>query len=193
MKILPWVLFYVSLHFFETPSFLLLKTYIMKRLLFPALTFLFVLLCQQDFGQMAAPYKANYSSDFKIGDAKNSKIILDLWKDWDDNAFDRHDYMADTIVMFFPDGSMVRGKDSAIAGAKRFRGSMSGATSSIDAWVPLKSNDRNENWVAIWGMETDTYSDGKTQKRDLHEIWRINKDGKVDFMKQFASAPAAGQ
>jgi hypothetical protein len=90
--------------------------------------------------------------------------------------------------MFFPDGSMVKGKDSALAGAKRYRGSMKSASSSVDAWMSLKSNDRNENWVAIWGTETDTWPDGKTEKRDIQEIWQINKDGKVNFMKQFTSA-----
>ncbi|MEP6950568.1 MAG: hypothetical protein ABI863_14885 [Ginsengibacter sp.] len=78
-----------------------------------------------------------------------------------------------------------------MAGAKRYRGSMSTAVSSIDAWMPLRSIDRNEDWVAVWGTETDTYPYGKTDKKDLHEIWRINKEGKVDFMKQFASVPAA--
>ncbi len=166
----------------------------MKRLFIAAFTLVFVFLSKEDFAQkkdkMDYPYKANYSSDFSMGNPQNSKIVLDLWKDWDDNAFDRHDYMADTVVMFFPDGSMVKGKDSAMAGAKRYRGSMSSATGTIDAWMPLKSNDKNENWVAIWGTETDTFNDGKTQKRDLHEIWRINKNGKVDFMKQFASEHA---
>ena len=141
--------------------------------------------------KMSYPYTANYSSDFKIGNPAYSKMILELWKDWDDNAFDRHDYFADTVVMFLPDGSVVKGKDSCLAGAKRYRGAMSTATSTLDAWTPLKSVDRNEDWVAVWGAETDTYPDGKKDTRDLHEIWRINKNGKVDFMKQFASAPAA--
>jgi hypothetical protein len=158
----------------------------MKRLLIAVSTLVLFSLCESSFAQ--DPYKANYSSDFSMGNPQNSKIILNLWKDWDDNAFDRHDYLADTIVMFFPDGSMVKGKDSALAGAKRYRGSMKSASSSVDAWMSLKSNDRNENWVAIWGTETDTWPDGKTEKRDIHEIWQINKDGKVNFMKQFTSA-----
>lgn len=142
--------------------------------------------------KMDMPYKANYSSDFAIGNAKYSKMILELWKDFDENAFDRHaGYFADTVVMFFPDGSMVKGKDSTIAGAKSYRNAMSGCISTLDAFIPLKSIDKNENWVAVWGTETDTYPDGKTSKKDLHEIWRINKDGKVDFMKQFSSIPAA--
>lgn len=169
----------------------------MKRLLFPTFTIVFILLCHENFGQMkdkmALPYKANYSSDFKIGNPQHSKIILDLWKDFDDNTFDKHDYMADTVVMFFPDGSMAKGKDSVMAGAKRYRASMAGVSSTIDAFIPLRSNDRNEDWVAVWGVETDTYAGGKTEKKDLQEIWRINKDGKVDFMKQFASVHAADQ
>ncbi|MEO6707219.1 MAG: hypothetical protein ABIN04_15375 [Ginsengibacter sp.] len=142
---------------------------------------------------MDYPYTANYSSDFKMGNPAQAKMILELWKDWDDNAFDRHDYMADTLVMFLSDGSVIRGKDSCLAGAMRYRGAMSSAVSELDAWIPLKSIDRNENWVAVWGSETDTWPDGKTDKREVHEIWRINKDGKVDFMKQFAAVPAPMQ
>ncbi len=164
----------------------------MKGLLLSVCILLLVFACKTNYAQqkMDYPYKANYSSDFKMGDAKNAKMILELWKDWDDNALGRHDFISDTVMMFFPDGSVVKGKDSALAAAKRYRGSMSSATSSVDAFMPLKSIDRDENWVAIWGTETDTFPDGKTEKRDLHEIWRINKDGKIDFMKQFASAHA---
>ena len=167
----------------------------MKRLLISASILLLAFLCKTNYAQqkISYSYTASYSSDFKIGNPAHAKMILELWKDWDDNAFDRHNYFADTVVMFFPDGSTIKGKDSCLAGAKRYRGSMSSARSSLNAWIPLKSMDKNENWVALWGTETDTYPDGKTSKRDLHEIWRINKDGKVDFMKQFSSMPAAGQ
>jgi hypothetical protein len=139
--------------------------------------------------QTPYPYTANYSSDFSIGNPANSRKILELWKDFDNNTLEAHDYFADTAVMFFPDGTMAKGKDSIMAGAKQFRSSMSNVTSTLDAWVPLKSNDRNESWVALWGTETATSPDGKVDKRDIQEIWRINKDGKVDFMKQFSAKP----
>ncbi|MEO7294089.1 MAG: hypothetical protein ABIW34_13350 [Ginsengibacter sp.] len=138
---------------------------------------------------MDYPYTANYSSKFAMGNPAHAKMILDLWKDWDDNAFNRHDYMADTVVMFFPDGTMAKGKQQTMEGAMKYRGGMTSAKSSIDAWMPLRSTDKNEDWVAVWGSETDTWADGKTETRDIHEIWRINKDGKVDFMKQFTAKP----
>jgi hypothetical protein len=163
----------------------------MKRQQILLMVLFFILVSNQSFAQEKYPYTATYSSKFAIGNPAHAKMILELWKDWDDNALERHNYFADTVVMYFPDGGMAKGKDSCMAGAKRFRGSMTAAKSELQAWTPLKSVDRNEDWVAVWGTETDTYADGKTEKRDLHEIWRINKAGKVDFMKQFASAVPA--
>ncbi len=165
----------------------------MKKLVISICILFLFIVSSNSFAQktnMTYPYTAEYSSNFAIGNPAHSKMILELWKDWDDNAFDRHNYMADTVVMFFPDGSMVKGKDSTMAAAKQYRGSMKSAVSKIQAFIPLKSIDRNEDWVAVWGNETDTYADGKTETKELQEIWRINKDGKVVFMKQFSSMPA---
>lgn len=50
-----------------------------------------------------------------------------------------------------------------------------------------------DDGVAIWGKEVDTYSDGKITSTEMHEICRINKDGKVDFIKQYASVTPAAQ
>ena len=136
------------------------------------------------------PYTANYSSNFEIGNPEHSKMILDLWKDWDDNAFDRHDYFADTMVMILPDGQVLQGKAAVVEGAKKVRGGFTSATSTLDAWVPLKSMDKDEDWVALWGHEEDVLPDGNKQKRELHEIWRINKDGKIDYMQQWTAVPA---
>src|SRR5688500_15734803 len=44
----------------------------------------------------SSPYTADYSSNFVMGNPAYSNVILDMWKDWDDNALDRHDYMADS-------------------------------------------------------------------------------------------------
>ncbi len=87
--------------------------------------------------------------------------------------------------MVLPDGTMMRGKAANLEGAKKFRGTLKSSNSTIEAMLPLRSADKNEDWVAIWGTETNTWADGKVEKRDIHEIWRFNKDGKVDLMRQF--------
>ena len=145
----------------------------------------------KDGMDMAYPYTATYSSNFVMGNPAHSRMILNMWKDWDDNAFDRNDFWADTIAIYLPDGTVMKGKSAAMEGAKKYRGGLASAKSTVHAWVPLRSTDKNENWVAIWGTEVDTWPDGKVETLELHEIWRINKDGKIDLMRQFTAKPAA--
>ena len=137
------------------------------------------------------PYTATYSSKFQIGDPKYAQIILKVWKDWDDNTLDQSATMfADTITMYTADGSMLKGKEQNLVEAKKYRGQFTTVKSTIHAFVSLKSTDQNENWVAIWGTEEDTGKDGKITSKELHEVWKFNKDGKIDVMRQFqATSP----
>lgn len=144
----------------------------------------------QNGDMMMMPYTADYSSNFRIGNAAYSKMVLDLWKDWDENMLDRHtDWFADSLQFLSSSGEVVKGKTNALDYAKKMRGSFVNSKSTLDAWIPLKSIDQNEDWVALWGQETDTYADGHTEVTDLQEIWRINKDGKIDMIKQYTSKP----
>lgn len=144
--------------------------------------------------QMMLPYVAQYSSNFRLGNPQHSKMVLDLWKDYDDNNFDRHaDWFADTVMMIMPSGEVVKGKEAALNGVKKYRSSFASVKSRVDAWVPLYSVDKNENWVAIWGTEEDTDQSGKLTSTEYQEIWRINKDGKIDFMKQFSGKTPPNQ
>lgn len=138
-------------------------------------------------------YTATYSSKFELGNPAYTQTIMSIWKDWDDNALDRSAKMfADTVVMYMADGTMVKGKDQNLAEAKKYRGQFAVVKSTIQAIVSLKSTDRNETWVAIWGTEEDTTKEGKKTSAALHEIWKFNKDGKIDIMRQYhAKVPKA--
>ena len=134
-----------------------------------------------------APYKADYSSSFKMGNPAYANIVLNLWKDWDDNQFSRHDYFADTISMWMPDGSVTRGKAAVQEIAIKYRGAIATAKSTLHAWVPLYSTDTKDDFVCVWGTEVDTYADGKVETKELHEVWWFNKEGKVSMMRQWNS------
>jgi hypothetical protein len=157
----------------------------MRKMLTVFATLLLAGVLSNCYAQSDLPYKAGYTSDFKIGNPAYSKMVLELWKDWDDNTFDKHDYFADTVTMYLPDSTVVKGKAENLAGAKKYRGGMTSAKSVVHAWVPLYSNDKKENAVCIWGTETDTWPDGRVVVRDLHEVWWFNKDGKVSAMRQW--------
>ena len=145
-------------------------------------------------GNGMMPYTAQYSSDFRMGNPAHARMVLDLWKDYDDNMFDRHvDWFSDTMTMIGSNGMVTKGRAANMEGIKKWRGSLTSAKSTVDAWMPLRSNNKNEDWVAIWGTETDTWADGKTETNQIHEIWRINKDGKVNFIKQYSAKTPPAQ
>ena len=140
--------------------------------------------------EVALPYPVNYSSKFEMGDPQQSKIILDLWKDWDNGNLSNHkDNFADSVEMHFADGSVMHSsRDSVIAASQSYRNSFATAVSSIDAVMPVKSVDKNENWVLVWGKEIDTDKKGKVDSFYLQETWRFNKAGKTDLLFQYKQA-----
>jgi ketosteroid isomerase-like protein len=136
--------------------------------------------------QAHSGYKANYSSDFKMGDASYSEKILAVWKDFENNDLDKHtDLFADTVTMVLAEGGVVKGKANNLASAKAFRTSVKNYKVNIDAWMSLISTDRDQHWVGIWGNESYTDKDGKQVNQRVHEIWGFNKDGKISIMMQY--------
>jgi hypothetical protein len=137
-----------------------------------------------------APYTATYSSKFEMGDNKHAEAILGAWKAWDDGDLKpSRKYFADTMHFYMRDGSEAHGAtDSVMVGAQAYRSSFSSVKSTVHAYLPLKSTDKNENWVCVWGTEVTTDKQGKTDSVGLQETWRFNKDGKIDLLYQFGRA-----
>lgn len=136
------------------------------------------------------PYTATYSSQFAPGVPAHGKLILDMWKAWDDGALDRQSsWVADSITLQLPTGDMIRGKEAFMRESKAYRDQFATVKSSVEAWMPIKSIDRNEDWVLIWGIEEHADKTGKVEKQMLHEVWGINKDGKITYMRQYTAVP----
>jgi hypothetical protein len=170
----------------------------MRRLLIVAVSAISFISCNQNpspekkdamapmADSLKYPYKAAYSSSFIAGEPANAKIVLDLWKAYEENKFgDVKNLFADSVTMEFASGFMLHaGRDSLIAGAIADRGQYTSVIDSVDAWIPVHSTDKNEDWVTIWAREYTVNAKGKKDTSAVHEIWRL-KDGKVNYMAQF--------
>jgi len=137
------------------------------------------------------PYTADYSSNFEMGDSKNALTLLKLYKDWDNKSLDNsRDYFADVDTMFFSSGNMFAGsRDSLFAMAKQERAKMGNVIDSVHAWIPLRSKDKNEDWVLIWTREISTDAKGKRTAREVQETWRFDKNGKINLVYQYEQQP----
>jgi hypothetical protein len=132
-------------------------------------------------------YTPTYSASFEPGDAKNAEAILALWKAWDEgNLEPTKQLFADSVSFYFSDGSEMKGKrDSTTASAQVYRNMFSAVKSTVHAIFPIKSADKNEDWVCIWGTEVRTDKKGKIDSMQLQETWRFNSAGKVDLLYQY--------
>jgi hypothetical protein len=140
---------------------------------------------QGDITNMSG-YEATYSSSFEMGDAKNAEAVLTLWKDWDNGNLDpSKGLFADSVTFLTGDGSMISGPlDSALGAMKNYREMFTTIKSTVIAILPVKSTDKNEDWVSIWGSEISTDKKGKIDSVALQESWRFNNVGKIDLMIQ---------
>ncbi|HJS54523.1 MAG TPA: nuclear transport factor 2 family protein [Chitinophagaceae bacterium] len=127
-----------------------------------------------------------YSVSFVMDSAKNTESVLALWKAWKDGDLSNsRSLFADTIAFFMADGTNMSGQtDSIMKGMQEFRSSIKSMEVTVDAVFAVKSTDKDEDWVTIWGVEMPTDMNGKTDTVSLQETWRFNKAGKVDFMFQ---------
>jgi len=94
-------------------------------------------------------------------------------------------WVADTILAFQSDNTVVRGVDSLQARWTRHRAGYTSVIDTVHAVIPTYSTDKKENWVLVWAKEINTDANGKKDTIELMETWRINKDGKADLLLQF--------
>ena len=136
---------------------------------------------------VALPYQIGYSSSFAIGNADYSATVVQgSWKDWETNNLDNmKNWVADSVVVYQSDGSVITGVDSLIAWWKRQRATYTVVIDSVDAVLPAYSTDKKENWVLVWAREINTTPDGVKDTVALMETWRMNKDGKADLLLQY--------
>jgi len=136
-------------------------------------------------------YTPEYSGDFETGDPKNAQLILELWKDYDNNTVDNHkDAFADSVTFDLAGGTTVSGpRDSVLNGMKEYRGGFVSAVSTVVAVTTLKPKGKDESWVCVWGKEIDIDKKNKKDSIFLNENWMFNKDGKIAYMAQYQAKP----
>jgi len=129
-------------------------------------------------------YKASYSSSFTISDnAKNEQLVLQSYKDWEDNTLKNGStYLGDTVTMDFANGKhLTAPRDGIIKEWQNFRDSLSSVKLDIVAVTNLHSTDKNTDWVGVWYKETDTYKTGKVDSAFYQDDNNV-KNGKMVYI-----------
>ena len=134
------------------------------------------------------PYTTRYSNGFDPGRPEYLRTVLDIWKEFETGDVTKTaNSFEDNISITFPDQELNGPKDVVLAEFKKRRSVYSVIQNHFDSWMPAKAKDHDDEWVFIWGWQERTGKDGKLSVAVIHEIWRFNKEGKINFMKQYIS------
>jgi len=135
-----------------------------------------------------SPYPIMYSSSFAMDEPKNAETVLAFWKAYDKGDLSAaKEIFADTFDVHLSAGFHMRAsRDSSVASAQAYRNNYTAVVSEVTAIMAVKSTDKNEHWVLLWGTEKDTPKKGKPDSVSLQETWRFNAAGKADLMYSFA-------
>jgi hypothetical protein len=133
---------------------------------------------------IATPVKAPYLPVFEIGDTGLARLVLDLWNDRETAGMSHPGFFADSVTCVFFNGDVMRGTRDNISAmnlerltaGSRFR-------NEVHQMLSLKSNDKNEDRVIVWGKEW-IIKNGETDTVELVEDWRII-NGKVSYITQY--------
>jgi hypothetical protein len=116
-------------------------------------------------------------------------ILQGSWKDWDENKLDNmKNWVADTITAIHSDMLTVKGVENLMTKWKKDRANYKSVNNTIDVVMPIYAKDKNEHWVLVWASSTSVDLKGKADTMNIMEAWRINKDGKADFLNQYDRA-----
>jgi hypothetical protein len=125
--------------------------------------------------QMNYPYKAAYSSDMSMGKPEHVTLVLNMFKAWEEGRMDdMRPMLADSISVNFSDGSRFNGTaDSLLKMGKQMRANYTSLRTELDAFMPVHLNDKNEDYVLVWGRDYTTDKSGKVDSTDGHSFWQI--------------------
>ncbi|MGZ8537738.1 MAG: hypothetical protein ACXWV9_05700 [Flavisolibacter sp.] len=134
------------------------------------------------------PYTPIYTSEFSPGSKRNLQIVAEFWKEFENgDVKNSTPFFAEKVKFIFPDKIINGKRDSVLNLVKSIRESYNDFQSFIYSWMSVKAEEDKVDWVYIWGQYIITEDNNKRRIVKIHESWKINKEGKIDFMQQYHS------
>ncbi len=135
------------------------------------------------------PYKMIYTQ-WEMGDPQNLKMVLDMYKNWEDNKLDAvASAFGDSTTFEMAAGVRINTtKQNLMDSLKSWRGQSDKLTSDIVTGVSLHSPDKNEDWVLVWAMNHATDKAGKTDSVFSNDNWQV-KNGKIVYLSSLEQKP----
>ena len=137
---------------------------------------------------MPNAYTALYSNDWTAGNTLYRKVVMDFLKDFETNSFKRDDLLNEYVELYLPGANNYFEKAKAMAKLKEIMSVFNNLKIRLEAVMPLKSIDSDDDWVYVYGSMTSTNQNGDLQANDFFQQFKMSKEGKISLIKQYELA-----
>jgi hypothetical protein len=125
-------------------------------------------------------YTSSYSNKWTMGEDYNSTLVMSFLNKWENNSID---------TSFFSEWVYYKynweKKDIILNKLKALRRNFVNWKIDISSIASLKSIDRNENWVTVYGNVNKQDLNGTSSVTYFTQWYKIEKDFKISFFKEF--------
>lgn len=143
--------------------------------------------------KMPYPFTRTYSTDWSIASDSVLRTVMVFLKGFETNHFDSADVLANYIELSLPDAVGFYEKAKAIIKLQELRNGFNKPKIRLQSAIPLISDDRNEQWVIVNGRVTFVITDGTLNSIDFCQQFRVSKEGKINYIKEFNFLPSRKQ
>lgn len=127
-------------------------------------------------------YKPTYIDNFKIGDSKNVLLIENFHKVlFEKNFKEAGEMISDTALFNNEDGATIKGKAAILDFMQKNFSGITFKNYQIAAILPVVG-DNGHQWVDVWDEAEIVTPDGKSQKFQWVDAFRIENGKIVHFI-----------
>jgi len=125
-------------------------------------------------------YTSTYSAQWTKGDSSNTEVVMKFMKSWENNSIDTS--LLSNFVYFKNNWEK---KESIMDNLRIELNNFAKWKFSVSSIIPVKSIDRNENWVIVYGtLNKRDFKDNMTAI-NFTQWYKVNKENRIEFFKEF--------
>lgn len=128
----------------------------------------------------ASLYTFTYSAKWTTGDNTNADIVMKLLKSQENETVD-----TSMLAVWVNYANQYKRKEQVLSELNAERQRYENWKISVSSIIPVKSTDRNESWVIVYGTIKKKDLQANYTSTDVTQWYKINKDKKIEFIKEF--------
>jgi hypothetical protein len=125
-------------------------------------------------------FTSTYSAQWTKGDSANTEVVMKFMNSWENNSIDTS--LLSLWVYFKNDYEK---KEILLDKLRMERNNFAKWKISVSSIIPVKSIDREENWVIVYGTVNKRDLKDNMSAINFTQWYKVNKENRIEFFKEF--------